>query len=163
MEIYEKINELIKEKNITKRKFADNLRLLSPKLKSTGETPTEKTIYKYLSGDINIPIELIPYIAETFDIAEQELFDTNHQTKLKLLKFLTKNLDKNQFAYMQNITTMSSIVNDVKIQYGKENETSYSQAEITKLLSLIEFAPLAMINKTIKKLEEIKKIALSDI
>jgi len=163
MEIYEKINELIKEKNITKRKFADNLRLLSPKLKSTGETPTEKTIYKYLSGDINIPIELIPYIAETFDIAEQELFDTNHQTKLKLLKFLTKNLDKNQFAYMQNITTMSSIVNDVKIQYGKENDTLHNQAEITKLLSLIEFAPLAMINKTIKKLEEIKKIALSDI
>ena len=165
MEIYEKINFLIKEKNITKRKFSENLRALEPKLKSTGEMPTEKTIYKYLNGNINIPIELISTIAETLNISEQELFETNHHTKLKLFKYISKELDKKQFDYINQINNNASIVSDIKNSYGKtqKNLNLYNKEKIEKLLSLLEFAPSPMIDKTIEKLEEIKKIALSDI
>jgi len=165
MEIYEKINHIIKEKNITKRKFSENLRALEPKLKSTGETPTEKTIYKYLNGNINIPIELISAIAETLNITEQELFDTSNQTKLKLLKYISKKFDKNQFDYINQINNHSTIISDIQNSYGVEqkNSNSFDKVKIEKLLSLLEFAPTPMIDKIIEKLEEIKKIALSDI
>ncbi len=43
MEVYERINSLLKQKHLTKREFAKRLRDLEPKLHSTGETPTEKT------------------------------------------------------------------------------------------------------------------------
>ncbi|MEA2049177.1 MAG: helix-turn-helix transcriptional regulator [Campylobacterota bacterium] len=74
MEIFEKINYLLKEKEITKRKFVTELLSLEPKLKSTSEIPTEQTIYRYLSGKREIKIELIPYIAEVLGVTEQELF-----------------------------------------------------------------------------------------
>lgn len=79
MEIYEKINFILKERNVTKRWFAKRLRELEPKLKSTGEIPTEKAIYGYLNGASNIKIELIPYITEVLHIDETELF-TQHTT-----------------------------------------------------------------------------------
>lgn len=75
MEVYEKINFLIQERDISKRDFVRKLLALEPKLKTTGETPTEQTIYRYLSGDRELKIELIPYIAEVLDIQEQELFN----------------------------------------------------------------------------------------
>ncbi|MCT7498152.1 hypothetical protein [Aliarcobacter cryaerophilus] len=62
MELYEKINLLLKEKNLNKKNFALKLIALEPKLKSTGEIPTVKAIYGYLSGDIALKIELIAYI-----------------------------------------------------------------------------------------------------
>lgn len=71
MELYKKLNLLIKEKNLNKKNFAIKLIALEPKLKSTGEIPTIKTIYGYLSGDIALKIELIPYIAEVLEIPEQ--------------------------------------------------------------------------------------------
>ncbi|MEW6552391.1 MAG: hypothetical protein AB1389_09710 [Campylobacterota bacterium] len=75
MEVYEKINFLLQEKNILKRDFVRRLLELEPKLKSTGEIPTEQTVYRYLSGDRELKIELIPYIAEVLEIQEQELFN----------------------------------------------------------------------------------------
>lgn len=75
MEVYEKINFLIQERDISKREFVKKLLALEPKLKSTGETPTEQTVYRYLSGDRELKIELIPYIAEILEIQEQELFN----------------------------------------------------------------------------------------
>jgi transcriptional regulator with XRE-family HTH domain len=70
MEIYERINLLLKEKNLNKKQFAMKLIELDPKLKSTGETPTIKAIYAYLNGNIALKIELIPYIAEVLEIPE---------------------------------------------------------------------------------------------
>jgi transcriptional regulator with XRE-family HTH domain len=75
MEVYEKINFLLQEKNILKRDFVRKLLALEPKLKTTGEIPTEQTVYRYLSGDRELKIELIPYIAEVLGIQEQELFN----------------------------------------------------------------------------------------
>lgn len=74
MDLSEKIEILLKEKNISKRLFVTNLLALEPRLKSTGEIPTEQTIYRYLNGKREIKVELIPYIAEVLGVAEQELF-----------------------------------------------------------------------------------------
>lgn len=75
MEVVDKINYLLEEKNISKKMFAEKLLALEPRLKSTGKTPSISTIYGYLNGGREIKIELIPYIAEVLDIKEQELFE----------------------------------------------------------------------------------------
>lgn len=74
MEVWEKINYLITEKNIEKKDFVDKLLSLEPRLKLTGEIPSVQTIYRYLNNKREIKVELIPYIAETLNITEQELF-----------------------------------------------------------------------------------------
>ena len=74
MDIIEKINYLIKEKNMSKKAFAQALQYLEPKLKSTGNTPNIQTIYGYLNGKRELKVELIPYIAEVLGVREQELF-----------------------------------------------------------------------------------------
>lgn len=75
MEVVDKINYLLKEKNLSKKEFAKKLLTLEPHLKSTGMVPSESTIYGYLNGGREIKIELIPYIAEVLGIKEQELFE----------------------------------------------------------------------------------------
>lgn len=102
MEVYERLNQILREQKLTKRDFSNRLRSLEPKLKTTGEIPSENTIYSYLSGRITIPIELIPYIAEVLNIIEQELFDTAINYK-KYTKFLIKNIKKSDFEYVQNL------------------------------------------------------------
>jgi len=74
MDVVEKINYLIKEKELSKKSFVLKLQSLEPKLKSTGNIPNEQTIYGYLNGKRELKVELIPYIAEALDITEQELF-----------------------------------------------------------------------------------------
>ncbi len=75
MEVVDKINYLLKEKNISKKMFMEKLIALEPHLKSTGEIPSISTIYGYLNGGREIKIELIPYIAEALQVREQELFE----------------------------------------------------------------------------------------
>jgi len=74
MDIIDKINYIIKEKNISKKDFANQLQALEPKLKRTGNIPNIQTIYGYLNGKRELKVELIPYIAEVLNIQEQELF-----------------------------------------------------------------------------------------
>jgi transcriptional regulator with XRE-family HTH domain len=74
VEVWEKINYILAEKNISKKEFADKLTALEPKLKLTGETPSKYTILGYLYGKREIKVELIPYIAEVLGVSEQELF-----------------------------------------------------------------------------------------
>ncbi|MEA2073323.1 MAG: helix-turn-helix transcriptional regulator [Campylobacterota bacterium] len=74
MEVIDKINYLLKEKKLQKKDFTKMLQELEPKLKSTGEVPSEQTIYGYLNGKRELKIELIPYIAEVLEVDEQELF-----------------------------------------------------------------------------------------
>jgi hypothetical protein len=68
MEVYEIVNLHLRDNKITKKEFAQKLRNLEPKLRNTGEIPSEKSIYAYLTGRIGIKIELIPYIAEVLQI-----------------------------------------------------------------------------------------------
>jgi transcriptional regulator with XRE-family HTH domain len=86
VDIIEKINYLIKEKNLQKKDFVKLLQAVEPKLKSTGEIPSEQTIYGYLNGKRELKIELIPYIAEVLGVNEQELFkfDIEYATEYNL-------------------------------------------------------------------------------
>lgn len=74
MNIIEKINFLLEEKGLAKKEFAEKLQKLEPKLKGTGEIPSEQTIYRYLNESRELKVELIPYIAEVLGVQEQELF-----------------------------------------------------------------------------------------
>jgi len=75
MNVADKINYLLEEKGISKREFAQKLLSLEPRLDRTGKAPSESTIYGYLNGGREIKIELVPFIAETLGITEQELFN----------------------------------------------------------------------------------------
>lgn len=96
MEIYEKINLFIKEKNLSKKNFALKLIELEPKLRSTGEIPTIKAIYAYLSGMIALKIELIPYIAEVLEIPEQVLFDDSSRSRKLFLRYILKDISNEE-------------------------------------------------------------------
>lgn len=86
MEVFEKINYIINEKNMSKKEFADKFLALCPRLRTTGEAPSYSSIYGYLSGRREIKVELIPYIAETLNIKEQELFnfDLEYSTEFNI-------------------------------------------------------------------------------
>jgi transcriptional regulator with XRE-family HTH domain len=86
VEIIDKINYLLKEKNLQKKDFVKLLQAAEPKLKSTGEVPSEQTIYGYLNGKRELKVELIPYIAEVLGVDEQELFrfDIEYATEYNL-------------------------------------------------------------------------------
>src|SRR5574344_1349844 len=90
MEMHERINLLLKEKNLSKKEFAIKLRNLEPKLNNTLEIPSEKSIYAYLNGRVSIRIELIPYIAEVLEIPEQFLFDDSSRARKIFLKHILK-------------------------------------------------------------------------
>ena len=77
MEVWEKINYLLEEKEIPKQEFIANLIRLSPTLKATGNIPSTQTIYRYLNGKRELKIELIPFIAEVLSVTEQELFSSD--------------------------------------------------------------------------------------
>jgi len=86
VELIDKINYLIKEKNLQKKDFVKMLQAIEAKLKSTGEIPSEQTIYGYLNGKRELKVELIPYIAEVLGVDEQELFrfDIEYATEYNL-------------------------------------------------------------------------------
>jgi len=77
MELFEKVNYLIAEKNMNKKEFANKFLSLNPKLRTTGEAPSLSSIYNYLTGKREIKVELIPYFAEALEVKEQELFEFN--------------------------------------------------------------------------------------
>lgn len=86
MEVFEKINYIISEKNMSKKEFADKFLSLNPRLRTTGEAPSYSSIYGYLSGRREIKIELLPYVAEALNIKEQELFnfDLEYSTEFNI-------------------------------------------------------------------------------
>ena len=102
MKIYENITLIIKKKGLTRKQFAQNLINLKPNVNRISETPTLSTIYGYLNGRINIPIDLISYIAEALDISEQELFDTSDNTRKKCFKYFLNNASHEELEYFNN-------------------------------------------------------------
>lgn len=154
MDIVERINTLINEKNLTKREFAKRLRDLEPKLKTTGETPTEKTIYKYLDGSSSIKIELIPYIAETLQITEQELFTNNKKSRKKYLQNIMKNISEDEIQIIKDRLDLkkyeSSLVKEPDVKY---NENS----DLKQIIELLPYAPKPLLENLKVKLKEIKE------
>jgi transcriptional regulator with XRE-family HTH domain len=153
MSVYTTINLLLRNKNCSKREFSNLLRALQPKLKSTGNIPTEKTIYKYLSGEISIPIELIPYIANALDIPEQKLFEPEPKIKHSLNKYLHQAEDKNQ---LTDISTLNHTKSSEKNLYLNDEQTNRNE-----LMDLLDYAPPAMVKNMILQLKQIKSITLS--
>ncbi|MBV5277782.1 MAG: helix-turn-helix transcriptional regulator [Campylobacteraceae bacterium] len=158
MEVYEKINCLLNEKHLTKREFAKRLIKLEPRLKSTGNAPTEKTIYGYLSGKISINIELIPYIVDVLGVTEQELFDESLATKIKFLKCIALSSTENEKEYIKKCIHSEFIHHLIKNKI--DTEETYKDENLQKLISLLHFAPKVLVEQWIEKLEIIKKTVL---
>lgn len=127
MEVFEKINYLISEKNFSKKEFADKFLSLNPRLRTTGEAPSYSSIYGYLSGRREIKIELIPYIAEALDIKEQELFnfELEYSTNfnIKYSKDVREIIDLLQFAPKNMIEHIKETLQKFKQNYedGRKN------------------------------------------
>lgn len=155
MEIFERINNLIKENNLTKREFAKRLRDLEPRLNSTGEIPSEKTIYKYLNGSISIKIELIPYIAEVLQITEQELFTNSEKSRKKFFQNILKTSTPEEIEIIKNKFNLKYSESTVV----KEPTSSYNKKESLEeeLISLLQYAPKPLLQNFINKLKEIKE------
>ena len=121
MEVWEKINYLLEEKNITKQEFAKHLIMLDPKLKRTGESPSVQTILGYLYGKRELKVELIPYIAEVLGVDEQELFrfDIEYATEynLRYSKEAREILDLMQYTQNPMIEQIKNVMRKFKKAY----------------------------------------------
>ncbi len=158
MEVYEKVNCIIKEKRLTKRAFSTLVRDLEPKLRITGEIPSENTIYSYLTGRITIPIELIPFIAEALDVTEQELFDNSSKTRKRCFKHFLQNASKEELEYFSHFIN-SQIKNSVGVSYDKAiMDIQTTDEKITKFVELLPFAPIDFMDKVIGRLKEYEKL-----
>lgn len=99
MKVVERINEILKDNNISKRELAKRLINLDMKASKTGEIPTESSIYAYLNGNIEIKADMLPFIADALGICEQELFSNSEKDNKKILKRI---YDKTDLAYKYN-------------------------------------------------------------
>lgn len=148
MDVYEKVNLQIREKNITKKEFAIRLRALEPKLKNTGEIPSEKSIYAYLNGRIGIKIELIPYIAEVLNIPEQLLFDDSLRARKVFLKYILNSLSSEEKELLK------SRVCEEKATLSVPKDRYY------KIQDLLIYAPEMFLSELETTLKEYKDLTL---
>lgn len=96
MKVVERINEILKEKNMSKKELANRLINLGMKANKTGEIPTLSSIYAYLNGNIDIKADMIPFIADALGVFEQELFMDKKEKNLKILsKIYSFHTEKN--------------------------------------------------------------------
>jgi len=158
MELYERINLILKEKELTKKVFAKKLVSLEPKSSRTGEIISEKIVYFYLSGKTVINPNLIPYIAEVLDITEQELFDSTSKTRKRCFKYFLQNAPKDELEYFSGFIN-SKIQNNVNLNFGQIIMSSQTTNEkLEKFSELLKYAPNDFIDKVISKLEEYEKL-----
>lgn len=159
MELYERINQILKEKKLKKKEFAKKLVALEPKSSRTGEIISEKVVYKYLSGQTIINPHFIPYIAEVLDITEQELFDTSSKTRKRCFKYFLQNAPKDELEYFNNFIN-SQIHNNINVNYGKViMHSKFTNEKIEEFSKLLKYAPVDFIDKVLLKLKEYEKIS----
>lgn len=101
--VYERINEILKEKNISKKDFAKRLINLDAELKSTGNAPSLSTIYNYLNGNREIKADMIPFIAVALDVSEQELFFQNEKDIEKFYRKMLLNDNATSIFFKKHI------------------------------------------------------------
>lgn len=149
MEVYEKINMYLKERKISKKEFTKRLLSLGVKLKNTGETPSENTIYAYLNGRISIKIELIPYIAEVLEIPEQILFDDSSRSRKIYLKHILNSISAEEKQLLQ-----SSLCD-------KQSPTlSLTKEKYYKIQDLLIYAPDIFLNELESRLKQYRDLTL---
>ena len=139
MEVFEVINNILDEKNMTKREFAQKLIALEPKSNRTGEIISENIIYSYLSGQTAIKAFLIPYISDVLGVPEQFMFEENKKVRKRLLKYLASSLNDEEYDYLLN-----NIKNDLALS--------------NKIFKLLQFAPKPFLQKLEASLQKIKNI-----
>jgi len=173
MELYEKINEIITIKKMSKKKFIKIFLSLEPKLKSTGEIPLEATVYAYLNGTRELKIELIPYVAEALNIVEQELFDNTENARLNYLKYILKMPTDKELYLIKETLSKHNIdlknndisINTIGINHGNihfvDDINKCCNKEAEELSNLLPYASKPLISNFIKKLKKMKE--LSDI
>ena len=105
MQIYERINAILRSKKLKKKDFVQKFIDLEPRLKSTGEVPSLPSIYNYLNGNREIKAELIPYIAKALEVSEQELFIDDLNISSFLKDMVNKcNYNDKEYENLQNIS-----------------------------------------------------------
>lgn len=149
MEIYEKINLLLKEKKMNKKEFSLRLIELEPKLKSTGEKPTLKAMYAYLSGDVALKIELIPYIAEVLNIPEQSLFDDSGRARKIYLRHI-----------LASITSEEKEIITSELCKDNSSKINTLQDKFYTIQDLLVYAPNLFLNELENTLKEYKDLTL---
>ncbi len=142
MEIYERINLLLKERKMTKREFAKRLIALEPKSKRTGETMSEKAIYAYLNGKSVIDADLIPYIAEVLQVSEQSLFTENEKIRIRHIRYLLTTLNNKE----------RKIIEEICFDTVFSNQYSH-------IIRLLPYASEAVLKRIEQSLLEIKSIS----
>jgi len=160
--IQDNINKIIKTKGLTKKEFANKLIDLKPTVSRTGEVPSVSAIYSYLNGRINIPIELISYVAEILNVTEQELFDTSAKTRTKCFKYFLQNATKEDLEYFNNLINAQIYSSEL---YPKEIliNSKNKDEKIELFIDLLKYAPFDFIDKIIDKLKEYEKLGKSTI
>jgi len=158
MELYERINLILKEKKLTKKEFAKRLVALEPKSSRTGEVISEKIVYFYLSGKTVINPNFIPYIAEVLNITEQELFDNSIKTRQKCFKSMLKSASKDELE-----TYYEYIKYNLKLDKNSHLPLTTKEKNIKECLDLLEYAPMNFFDKILKRLYQFKELALKDI
>lgn len=156
MEVYEKVNCIINDKRLSKRAFSNLVRGLEPKLRITGEIPSENTIYSYLTGRITIPIELIPYIAEALDITEQELFDNSSKAKKRYFQYLLNSSSKEELEYF--LYCINSQIKTTMDVNGNTTVDNKIDEKIEKFIKLLSCAPADFLDKATERLKEYEKL-----
>ncbi|MGP1486079.1 MAG: helix-turn-helix domain-containing protein [Campylobacter sp.] len=133
MRVAQRINEILKEKNLNKRELAKMLIDLGMRASKTGEIPTESSIYAYLNGNIEIKADMLPFIADALGVCEQEFFTSDSKQSQKIIKRI----------------------------YDKE-DLSYKYRNIIELLEYLSPKSLGILEKTLmqnkSKIEELNQI-----
>ena len=149
METFERINQLLKINKLSKKEFSKKLLALEPKLKNTGEIPSENTIYAYLNGRIGIKIELIPYIAEVLKVPEQLLFDDSAITRKMYLKHILATATNEEQEYIKSHVQNSP---DKKFEKNKDN--------LNLVCELLKYAPEIFLDELKMTLKNYKDLTL---
>lgn len=149
METFERIDQFLKINKLSKKEFSKRLLALEPKLKNTGEIPSENTIYAYLNGRIGIKIELIPYIAEVLKVPEQLLFDDSAITRKMYLKHILATATNEEQEYIKSHLQNSP---DKKFEKNKDN--------LNLVCELLKYAPEIFLDELKMTLKNYKDLTL---
>ena len=126
---------------------------------STGEIPTETTVYKYLNGRITIRIELISYIAEALRLTEQDLFTNNNKSRKKFFSTIIKTATQDEMKILKEKLELSNqLINFVSEPTINNTDTNSIKNE---LISLLPYAPIPLQLSIINKLKDIKEFTSS--
>lgn len=126
MRVVDRINEILKEKNISKRELAKRLINLDMRASKTGEIPTESSIYAYLNGNIEIKADMLPFIADALGVFEQELFSNDTKQNDKILNRVFSNDElnfkyKNIIELLEYLSPKSLEVLKISLEQNRQN------------------------------------------